>query len=443
MQTLASRAGRWPLALTLVALTALVACTDEPVAPNKPPTLKPNASIDEPVTVLVTNTSGGTEVGSLRWAAEQIKDAALGVIEIDRSLGGKTITLDAGLDLPADTYIWGSWNGITISGNGQFRLITSRRRVQLEHVTLTNGYGDNGSAVQGVYVSLLYSTVTGNRGGPAIFAEKGFAMYNSTVSGNAVAKPAIFWMNGAAVAIEQSTVAYNGPAPGIGMLDAPYPDPATFVTLRNSIISNNGTQNCYNMIGFVYEGANLSNDWSCGEVGITIADPKLFPLANNGGPTRTHAIPPTSPARNNAIACQWNDDQRHVRREAKCDIGAFEFNDPTKVAITIDPTVKMDAAGEALLTGTITCSREDTFRLALELHQEQKVGKNVVDVHSANDIPVTCSTIAKPWSAPMAVGAEEAFQTGAGRAFASTFQTPDWVTPVIESAAVKISAPRK
>ena len=41
----------------------------------------------------------------------------------------------------------------------------------------------------------------------------------------------------------------------------------------------------------------------------------------------------------------------------------------------------------------------DAFRLTLELHQDQKVGKQVVGVHSANDIPVTCGTTPKSWSA--------------------------------------------
>jgi hypothetical protein len=55
--------------------------------------------------------------------------------------------------------------------------------------------------------------------------------------------------------------------------------------------------------------------------------------------------------------------------------------------------VKVDAAnGRALLTGTVTCSRDETFKLALELHQVQKVGKQVVDVHAVDDIPVTCGT---------------------------------------------------
>jgi hypothetical protein len=41
-----------------------------------------------------------------------------------------------------------------------------------------------------------------------------------------------------------------------------------------------------------------------------------------------------------------------VTRDAKCDVGAFEFNDFTMIAITIDPAVRLDTGvGYALLTG--------------------------------------------------------------------------------------------
>ena len=441
MQTRSSRAGQRSLAMTitaLVALTSLAACTDEPVAPKHRPTIAPNAAVRglDWVEVWVTNTSGGTEPGSLRWAAEQLKNVD-GAIYFAGELGGKTITLDAGLNLPHTAYLAAPSKGVTISGKDQFRLITSGTQLSLSNVTLTKGYGDYGSAVQGVWLLMDHTTIQGNRGGPAIFIEKGVHMFNTTISSNTVAQPALFYLNGANVWVEQSTIANNGPAQGMGMVDSPTKD--GMVQLRNSILANNGTENCYNTYGFTYMGANISSDWSCGEVGITVADPKLAPLANNGGPSMTHAISFTSPAYNSAIDCQWGDDQRYVKREAKCDVGAFEFNDLTKVTITIDPNVKVDpASGKALLTGTLTCSRDGAFRLALEVHQDQKVGKNVVDVHAASDISVTCGTTATRWSGTVRPSTGEAFVVGAAKATASTFQTQDWVTPASTTGAVKL-----
>jgi hypothetical protein len=64
-------------------------------------------------------------------------------------------------------------------------------------------------------------------------------------------------------------------------------------------------------------------------------DPQLGPLADNGGPTWTHALDPASPAidAGNPAGClgpgdvPLTDDQRGELRPAgdACDIGAFEY----------------------------------------------------------------------------------------------------------------------
>src|SRR5688500_9138533 len=172
-----------------------------------------------------------------------------------------------------------------------------------------------------------------------------------------------------------------------------------------------------------------------------------MPLANNGGPNLTHAIPHTSPAYNAGFGCYFGyDDQRHVKRDAKCDVGAFEFNDFTKVAITIDNGVKVSSAtGKAMLTGTVKCTRADAFTLLLELHQDQKINGEIVDVHSVSSLPVQCATTAKAWSVPMALVPGEAFQAGAAKAIVGTFnnETPEWVTPASVTSGVRISFSRK
>ena len=62
-----ARAGRWLLALTLVAFGA---CADDaPVGPRIPRLSGPNANLGDVITV--TTTSGGKDLGSLRWAVAQ------------------------------------------------------------------------------------------------------------------------------------------------------------------------------------------------------------------------------------------------------------------------------------------------------------------------------------------------------------------------------------
>ena len=446
MHTFKARAGRWPLAFTLFGLTALAAaCSDETVAPKYSSAPKPGTpSLEmEPIQVTVTNASGGSDVGSIQWAVSQINQPGpTGVIVFDPSLEGATITLDAPLNAQRPVEIIGPAKGITLSGNDQHRVIDGGTSLSLRNLTLTKGYGDFASAVAAPSLALYNTTVQDNRGtGSAVFANSALQIVNSTVSRNVVGTRAVEYGQFAYVTLDNSTIAHN--APGAGFGPAGYPQ-SLQITLRNSILSNNGNQNCSSYYGFVYLGKNISSDWSCGEVGITVADPQLLPLAKNGGPNMTHAIPYTSPAFNAGVACLQTTDQRYVPRDAKCDVGAFEFNDFTKVTLTIDQAVKFNSTTKkALLTGTIKCTRSEAFRLALELHQDQKVNGQVVDVHSATDIPVTCTTTAKPWSGSMALAAGEAFQQGAARATAVTLQTADWVAPVSVAGAVKISVTRK
>jgi len=240
-----------------------------------------------------------------------------------------------------------------------------------------------------------------------------------------------------------STVSHNTAASGqAGGIDT---NNQSTGILRNSIIALNSSLNCQAWAVMTYEGRNLSDNTTCGSSPVMlIGDPLLGALADNGGPTRTRGFAFNSPALNAGTSCNVTVDQRYVPRDASCDLGAFEFTDFTSVNLTIDGNTKVDAtAGRATLTGSIRCTRAGTFRLALELHQDQTVNGQVADVHSASDIPVSCTTTPKSWIATMVLANGETYQAGAARASAATFQTPQWVTPASATSAVKISIARK
>src|SRR5688500_15528104 len=162
MVSVTTRAGRWPLALNLVALATLAACGDDVVAPKAPRPDAPNASVQaaEPMDVTVTNTSGGTQVGSLRWAASQIA-AGGGTIWIHPSIAGQTIALDAELQFPSITYIYAPEDkGIVISGNDQRRVMSSTGQfLSLYNVTVTRGNAPYGSGISAVELALDNSNV--------------------------------------------------------------------------------------------------------------------------------------------------------------------------------------------------------------------------------------------------------------------------------------------
>ena len=77
----------------------------------------------------------------------------------------------------------------------------------------------------------------------------------------------------------------------------------------------------------------LATDISCTGTATSLTDIALQPLADNGGPTLTHALGPNSVAIESAGDCvtdfSIDSDQRGIPRpglgSSACDIGAFEF----------------------------------------------------------------------------------------------------------------------
>jgi len=154
---------------------------------------------------------------------------------------------------------------------------------------------------------------------------------NSTVSGN---HGAGIWRQaeqtngtGPTVTLKNSTVSDNT-AGGI-VQDPSNTSNAGTINLKNSIVAGNGSNDCYGTMTSL--GHNLSGDGSCGFSGpgdLNSAIALLGPLADNGGPTETHALLPDSPA----IDAGSPDcpppagDQRGVTRPqgAACDIGSYE-----------------------------------------------------------------------------------------------------------------------
>lgn len=80
----------------------------------------------------------------------------------------------------------------------------------------------------------------------------------------------------------------------------------------------------------VDQGYNLVDDSTCdlGPTSLADTDPELGPLADNGGPTLSYTLPPTSPAvdAGNTATCLPLDQRNTFRpQQENCDIGAIEF----------------------------------------------------------------------------------------------------------------------
>jgi hypothetical protein len=433
-----SPARHWPLAITLALLGA---CADGATAPLAP--ADPSAAIIEPNVVSNTNDSG---IGSLRWTLSWTIGGE--TIRFDPSLAGQTIALDSVLYIRKPVTIEGPTGaGITIDARGKaavFR-VPVEGTFTLRNLSITGG-SDNlsaGGAILSYADVVLENTVVhGNTGsaGSIVFAQNAnVTLVNSTVSGNTssnVSTSDFGAVMGDTVALINSTVAYN-PSGGVG-------SPVTIgrVILRNSILSNNGGENCTGSApatAITRQGANISDDDTCGgPTQIMIGDPEIGPLANNGGPTMTHALLAGSPAIDAGSSCTVTVDQRYTPRDADCDVGAFEFADFTTVAVTIDAAASVNqSSGSAVLTGTVQCSRDETFSLAVQLAQQQKTGKTTTTVDAANVIPVECSTTPRPWSASMVL-TSGSFQVGSATAKAETVSMQPGVTPTSATGQVRL-----
>ncbi|HEU5097824.1 MAG TPA: choice-of-anchor Q domain-containing protein, partial [Roseiflexaceae bacterium] len=202
--------------------------------------------------------------------------------------------------------------------------------ITIDRSTFTNNVADNGGALYlGGLVTIRASTFTGNRAasndGGAIFANGGtMTIENSTISGNSASQTGGGLVTSSAIAptvlINNSTFANNGAGVFGGNI-------AIFqgsVTARNTIVANPvASGNCAGAL--INGGNNLQfGDASCGS-SIPLADPRLGPLQNNGGPTATHALLAGSPALDAGSSCTLVD-QRGVPRPqgVACDIGAYE-----------------------------------------------------------------------------------------------------------------------
>jgi hypothetical protein len=220
-------------------------------------------------------------------------------------------------------------------GNDIFQVLADG--VRFENLTIRNGAIAIGFAASGT-LEIRGTTITGNtRLGVATGDGGGHVIVvNSTIAGNV--NPEL-----------------TGPAAGIGSACSSFTlrnvtvsgnDRGLFigscsddtVTIENTLIVDNGiggiSEDCRSRSGYTLTGrASFDSDGTCrtaeaGGSGVFTTVPGhlvgLGPLAANGGPTMTMALPALSRAVDAGGSCTEPLDQRGALRDAACDIGAFE-----------------------------------------------------------------------------------------------------------------------
>ncbi|MBX2847944.1 MAG: hypothetical protein KTR16_06480 [Acidiferrobacterales bacterium] len=175
---------------------------------------------------------------------------------------------------------------------------------------------DNYSSSQG------FSRASG--GGLFTSASSSAILKNTTVSGNKALGDGggIASVSDGDITIINSLVIGNAMGAGAGSESEIRSASSGNITASNSLFGN--STGGFNPI------ANSADNNIVVDLSSTNLDSVLLPLADNGGPTLTHALPSSSPAigaANNAF-CPATD-QRGEARDSQCDIGAYEQQDDT------------------------------------------------------------------------------------------------------------------
>ncbi|MBI1298795.1 hypothetical protein GC175_27995 [bacterium] len=222
-------------------------------------------------------------------------------------------------------------------------------------------HGNSAESAGGIFarfgtLEVDQSTISTNRAtdaGGGIYAEMGnVAVIRSTLSGNEARQGgAIHLYFTRIVYIGYNTISENRAEEGGGLFAN-----IAMYELSYNILSQNIGGTCGGDASGIVGGHNLVEDDSCTGVKGIRGDPLLGPLADNGGPTQTHALLPGSPALDaipmGADGCNDADrsDQRGVTRPqgAGCDIGAYEAELST-IEVTVVPVVsESDPKGVSL-----------------------------------------------------------------------------------------------
>jgi hypothetical protein len=229
----------------------------------------------------------------------------------------------------------------TVTDNGLGIAITEARAELVDSTVSGNSPAGGITASYYAGVGITRSTITRNEdstpfgnlsravgGGVDAAYLAGGSIVNSTITGNVASGPDA---TGGGVygnfRIVGSTITDNTAVNGGGIAEYGANGANDYVV--DSIVDGNAATSGSDCLGPVRsQGHNLFGPEGCGLAGpgdLLAPDPRLAPLADNGGPTRTQALLPDSPAIDAGTDAGLETDQRGVARTGTPDIGAFEL----------------------------------------------------------------------------------------------------------------------
>jgi hypothetical protein len=224
----------------------------------------------------------------------------------------------------------------------------------------TSSANGGGVSSYGGDLTIENSTISGNRAvdsGGGLYAKGAtntVSISNSTISGNSADQAGGILPFDVDLDIRSSTIARNTASDDVGGLFDSYGE----TTLAGVIIADNAAPShpefsntvnaAFSLIEHVSGPATAENvvETVPGSNLLNV-DPKLKPLKDNGGPTKTHALKKKSKAKNKGPSDAPNSDQRGAPRKGKADIGAYELTKCEGVIVN-----RVGTAGKDKLKGT-------------------------------------------------------------------------------------------
>jgi hypothetical protein len=207
----------------------------------------------------------------------------------------------------------------SVTGNAG-RGIENGGTLTLTDVTVSDNEQEQGIFNFGGTLTMTNCTVSGNTDGGGITGGGTVTMTNCTVSGNAGPRP-----EGGGIAVGGSVTLTNCTVSGNSGRDIVFRGGT--LTMMNTLVDGVCVEEIATEV--TSNGYNIESPGdTCGfdQSGVSAVLLDLQPLANNGGPTQTHAITADSAAFNTGT-CKVDEDQRGVTRPQgpACDVGAFEL----------------------------------------------------------------------------------------------------------------------
>ena len=269
----------------------------------------------------------------------------------------------------SNSTIGGLGGGISSGGSGS--------SLNMFNSTVSNSTDGGGILIGGgnTTVEIANCTISSNAtqdsgGGLRVLGTSLVILTNSTVTGNRSDKNSCCGANGGGIEISVGTTTFLRNTLVAGNFRGPG---STADDIHGSVFPSSS----FNVIGTGGSGG-LTNGTDHNQVGVTMAQLGLGPLANNGGPTQTHVMVPSSPAVDAGDDCvtqpahcgdpnlpQLTTDQRgpgFIRLGGgHVDVGAIEIQGTTAADSTVSGIVTT-ADGAAVVGATVKLSGTESRR---------------------------------------------------------------------------------